>query len=637
MTPASSSPRGAGHSALRRCFEGLAIFAAAFACYLANGRGTASGDAMPNRYLPVAILRDRSFALDGFPFLYSGGLPYWLEHVHGHYVSFYPVSGAVLAVPFYLPAVLGGETRDSPRWEHLAKRSAAAIVALSVALLYTALRRLTSPGMALCASAAYALGSSSWSVSSMGLWQHGPTQLGLAAALYCLVRGHEEDRWLGAAGLPLAFAAISRPTGVLLALALSGYVVWRRGPAQTARLAVAALPVAAFQAWYNLHYHGDLLWTQFPPFKGWYWQGRPIESLSGMLLSPGRGLFVYSPVFVFSVVALACAWRRGGDPLLRAIGVGTLLVLAFYGKWKPWWGGATFGPRLLADLTPLLAFALHPWRAPLASSRVLRGLFAAVLLWSVAAHAVGAFWEDRSWNAGPIFVDRAPQRLWSWSDNQLVNPVVAHATVAFDRAFGIPIPVKPLVEERLRMQIERIPWSDRAIEALRGLYHDARRDEDVAALDRLKASRFSPRIRVDWRFGGGLRLVGYDFEALDPRHLEITYYWRAEKRLARRYFAFVHFEGPSFRFQDDYPLGVPGYGTDAWQPRETVKVVRRVAVPSAAPSGEYSLDLGVWSPDDRRILRLRRGWWGARKAGVLLGLIVSADRPLELAPRRDPP
>jgi len=40
----------------------LAIFTAAFACYLANGRGTVSGDAMPNRYLPVAILRDRSFA-----------------------------------------------------------------------------------------------------------------------------------------------------------------------------------------------------------------------------------------------------------------------------------------------------------------------------------------------------------------------------------------------------------------------------------------------------------------------------------------------------------------------------------------------------------------------------------------------
>jgi hypothetical protein len=45
--------------------------------------------------------------------------------------------------------------------------------------------------MALLVTAAYTF------VSSQALWQHGPSQLGIAAALYFLVRGREAERWPG--------------------------------------------------------------------------------------------------------------------------------------------------------------------------------------------------------------------------------------------------------------------------------------------------------------------------------------------------------------------------------------------------------------------------------------------------------
>ena len=89
--------------------EVLILFALVLGIYLLNGRAIASGDTEPNRYLPVSILRDGSFYLDGFPFLYTPKVPYYVRHFRDHYVSCYPVSGAVLAVPIYLPAVLRGE------------------------------------------------------------------------------------------------------------------------------------------------------------------------------------------------------------------------------------------------------------------------------------------------------------------------------------------------------------------------------------------------------------------------------------------------------------------------------------------------------------------------------------------------
>ncbi len=608
----------------RTLLETICLFALVLGGYLLNGHAIPSGDTTPNRYLPVSILRHGSFYLDGFPFLYSPKLPYYVRHFRGTYVSSYPVTGAVLAVPIYLPAVLRGEAPESPVWEDLEKTSAAAIVALSAVFLYLALVRLTTLRMALLVTGAYAFGTSSLSVSSQALWQHGPSQLGLAAALYFLVKGREAEGWVAVSGFPLAFAIISRPTDLLLAVPLGLYVLLHY-PKQVGHLLVFALPPIAFQLWYNVTYQGSAFWTQAPILQGEHWTGRFWEGLSGLLFSPGRGLFIYSPIFLFSLVTLGMAWRRGGDPLLRAVGVGALLVVFLYCRWWPWWGGHTFGPRLLADLTPLLALALYPLRNDLNRSRWIKAAFVAALLWSVGTHSIGAFWDDIGWNAHPLDVDRAPRRLWSWTDNQLVNPVYWRVTTTVKRKLGIPIPVGALLERYRREQIEGEPWSDRAINALRDEYELAKRMDGVEEMERLEIERFTPMMRVGWDFAGLLTLVGYDFLAVGPRQFDVTYYWQAQRRMRSDYAAFVHFDGPGSRFQDDHILGVPQHRTGSWEAGETIKDTRRVSVPQSAPAGAYSMRLGVWQPRIGKYLYRREGWWRRSEAGTLILLEVSVD------------
>ena len=82
----------------------------------------------------------------------------------------------------------------------------------------------------------------------------------------------------------------------------------------------------------------------------------------------------------------------------------------------------SWGPRLLADLTPWLALSLYPVIAQWSASRAFRVVFAVLAAWSIGAHAIGAFVDDGSWNERAD-VENAPGRLWSWTDNQLVNPL----------------------------------------------------------------------------------------------------------------------------------------------------------------------------------------------------------------------
>lgn len=407
------------------------LFSLFLAFYLSTGKGAWSTDTLAIRYLPLSVLQEGNFDLDEFcvsgplcaPVNSSSiasakdresSLPYSVKYINGHYISWYPIGAALLALPFYLPSALGHVSPDSVVIQDLEKLSAATIVALSAVVLYLLLKLITSRTMAILVVIIYACGTSSLSVSSQALWQHGPSQLGLTMSLYCLVRGRTDPRWIGYAGFPLAFAVLSRPTDIFIALSLLAYVlVFHRQ--HIVGFLLSGLPPVLFQLWYNATYWATPFHTQFPLWGDPVWSTPFWEGLAGILLSPSRGLFIYSPIFVFSLLGIALSWRRHGDPLFRHLSIGVLLTIFLYSTWIGWGGGRTYGPRLLADLTPALAVLLCPVKELLAKSRALKVTFATLLAWSIIAHGIGAFVDNAS-DFDPTY------RLWSWTDNQLVNP-----------------------------------------------------------------------------------------------------------------------------------------------------------------------------------------------------------------------
>jgi hypothetical protein len=142
--------------------------------------------------------------------------------------------------------------------------------------------------------------------------------------------------------------------------------------------------------------------------------------LLGSLVSPSRGLLVYTLWAAFAFWGAARLWKE------KSLGWSRPLLVALAAIWLvqvgagSWWGGYCFGPRYSTDLLPFLAWFLVPVWASIRARPVLRVAFAATVAIALWVQVVGAFYYPAGdWDGWPVSVDIEPQRCWDWSDNQL--------------------------------------------------------------------------------------------------------------------------------------------------------------------------------------------------------------------------
>ncbi len=368
------------------------------------------GDDIVTALLPFAILKHGTLAVDSVmkPFL-SGpdGLQFTLPF-GARRLSFYPVAGGIVAVPFYLVTVLARAPVSILFLHNLAKLSGSTITAASAALFCAAALRRCGRRHALAVTAVYAFGTWAFSVSSQGLWLHGPVALGLAAALYGACGERGRDALLCGFGLGLAVA--TRPDSVFLAAAIAGFSALRR-PGSIGPIVLGGLPWAAQLAAYWLHYTGRLV----PP--DWGAQGPMLGVFSAsafwaMLASPTRGLLWFCPAALFGAWA---AFRRP-KTLAPWLAAGALANIAFLACYRNWLAGMTFGERYLSAPALALLFACVELEPELSSG-------AAALAWSEAAafsivtHALGAYLR---W-PGSFDLAPAASQLWDVRLHPILN------------------------------------------------------------------------------------------------------------------------------------------------------------------------------------------------------------------------
>jgi hypothetical protein len=56
---------------------------------------------------------------------------------------------------------------------------------------------------------------------------------------------------------------------------------------------------------------------------------------------------------------MVMVWRNSKLVLLKYLSLAPLMTILLTSKWINWWGGS-YGPRLLADITPFLCLYLYP-------------------------------------------------------------------------------------------------------------------------------------------------------------------------------------------------------------------------------------------------------------------------------------
>lgn len=354
----------------------------------------------------------------------------------GHLYSWYPIGGPLLATPLFIamrwilhllqPLLVHIEPHVHPviasflRAEmtgpaHVIVEAVIAsfLVALTAVLLYFIARRDLEPRRAALLAWIFAFATSAWSTASRGLTQHAPSMLMIAAALAILVRC---ERFTALAAVPAAFSYVVRPTDSLFFAMAALYVLIHRRKHFVA-FSLCAMPVFAGFAAFNLSvYHAvwPSYYAQRPPFP--VPLGRFATALAGNLISPGRGLFIFSPILLLSLWGMVLAWRTRWTWPFSAywtvlIFVHWITISLFVDFW---WGGHSYGPRFFTDMMPLFALFLIPWMKDRPS---LGPAFFVLLAVSVFIHARGSLTlGPHVWNVNPVEIDQHPERLWDWRD-----------------------------------------------------------------------------------------------------------------------------------------------------------------------------------------------------------------------------
>jgi hypothetical protein len=415
----------------------LLVFLLCLLVYNANLRLIATGDSYPARYLPFGLWRYHTLLLDPISNITAQGRKilgapdskrspnewsdraYWMvRNSEGHIVSLYPVVIPLFLAPLYLPAVAYLDAKGWEPWRLdqvariMEKLSASMLAAISAALLYLLLRRRTGRGAALLLTVAYAFGTTTWMVSSQALWQQGPAEL-LIVAMLLVVTGLCTTRAVIAAGLICGLIASNRPHDSIFAAALGIYGLWWAGRKAPLLVGAALVPLALLLA-YNLRVvgqftggYGLIVETSFSSRS--FFAHNTLTGMAGLLFSPTRGLFVFSPFLLYLLICSRQVFRdRDSRFLTIAISTAIALQLAIYAS-NDWRQGATWGPRWLISMLPMLVWMLPPvFDALRRNGRI---VFVSLCLVAITIEAIGASWYTGTSDAPIYAITAGPNAL----------------------------------------------------------------------------------------------------------------------------------------------------------------------------------------------------------------------------------
>jgi hypothetical protein len=393
------------------------------------------------------LIRNRSFTLDRYQITrhqpqvghrddYVANGPMWqIEIVDNHLFYYFPPGSSVLSVPFVAAAKWLGYSVVNPDGTYneqaeilLQKALAAILMAICVVVLFFTARYFLSTKWSLLVALSTAFATQVWSTNSRALWSHTWETLLVSLLILLIVRPEITGQLMHAPllGTIAAWLYFVRPNATVVIIAVTIYLLVKRRRALLPFLVAGIFWLVIFVG-YSWRVFGTVIPSYYKP-------GRlrldllPV-ALAGNLISPSRGLLIYVPVVMFVMWLVLRFWgelkSRALAILATAVIAGhILLVSAFANRLGDWWGGASFGPRYLAELVPWFAFlAMLGLDAMLrAKARQSITLLVGVVLLgcSVFINARGAL-SEATWKWTQPINDRQMRALlWDWHHPQFL-------------------------------------------------------------------------------------------------------------------------------------------------------------------------------------------------------------------------
>jgi hypothetical protein len=306
-----------------------------------------------------SILENRTIRLDAYR---QAGVildeDYRLYEKDGHLYYYFPPGASLFSLPIVSAARLVGMDMTVPAHEAALQNLLSAILcAVTFLFLFGAIHHFLDWPTSLFIASVFLFGSSLISNLGTALWSSHFATTFAVVVLYLLTRS-ESDPSRQIPGVlvgTLLFAAyLSRPTLLIFILLIMAalFLQWR---AVFWKAMAAYIPLLLLFIVFNWQEYGQIL-------PDYYTLSRFDQSnqiwipLYGHLLSPSRGLLIFSPFLALTLIGGCLTF-----PSLRQRPLFWLVVLWFslhlmaVSRFNHWWGGWSFGPRLMTEVIPGLA------------------------------------------------------------------------------------------------------------------------------------------------------------------------------------------------------------------------------------------------------------------------------------------
>lgn len=349
---------------------------------------------------------------------------------NGHVYNYFPLGSAVLSVPVVAVANLVGIRMLAH--EPIVQMAIVALISVSMLLVMFATARLflSERNSFLLVTIAW-FGSSYTSTVGTALWSHDFSVLFASLAIYWVLRAclqKTRPAWLWVATC-LFIAYFCRPTLALLVPFI--LVFWSLYDWRSALKAAISftLWMLAFML-FSTYEYGQILPDYYLPKRlesDTFW-----VALVGNMISPARGLLVYSPMLLLLVSLVPLALRKN-VLCTRLILIALAWPLAHWivvSRFPHWWAGWSFGARLMTDAMPGLLVGLFAVYAQLSKTSLQRFAFAFVLVsgaFAIYINTVQGVFNRYSvvWNTAPN-IDQHPEYLFDWRYPPLLHNEQRH-------------------------------------------------------------------------------------------------------------------------------------------------------------------------------------------------------------------
>jgi hypothetical protein len=382
-----------------------------------------SGDNRNYAMVARSLLSDGDIKIDEFKERIVANEFYGVINDNGKLYNLFPVGPSLVLAPLY-SAIYTYSDISTHVAEHTAGRLAVAMsFGVTLALFFLLVSRFDNVSLTVALGLTFIFGFCSHQLSQHvnNFASHNATMPFILAAFLALKSDYRSIVFF--AGISLLCAYVMRPTAGLV-VPLAGLWLWLYRKEYFWPFMAGCFIFGFLLIAMNLTFYGRIL----SPYSQIGRLGSSVffEALVGNIISPNRGLLVFMPWIVFSLIG---AWwtfyHKEVDLFFRLIVVIVGAHLLVVSSFQQWWGGGSYGPRFLAEMMPELVLMLIPFfQTPIWKKYMItRIVFTMTLVYALMVQFGGLTIAAQQWNPLPVDVDQHPERIWDWRDLQILRPL----------------------------------------------------------------------------------------------------------------------------------------------------------------------------------------------------------------------